>query len=302
MKSYFDLIVVIPVGPGTPIHYITDTIDSFISYTLSTFKIILIDDSHQGICKKVQHQYTHVEIVYTEKNSGSMAGLYLTLSTGYAHALKTYRFTALLKLDTDALVIGAAPEAEILEQLQRDTTIGMAGQYPVEYSGRPWDIAWPKARIVNATSSWKMIRRPMANLLLRKYFLLALKNGYNTGESVFGGAYFLSAAFLKSLEHHQLLPHPLLGKLNLGEDHLFSLLAKALGFQLVDLCTNDAPFACAWKGLPADPKELIHKGKKIIHSTRCYNDMNEDDIRRYFRDKRKPAETITLKEVPAVEQ
>jgi len=276
-----------PVGPNTPLEFISDTIDSFTYYTNSTYKIIIADDSHQGLGKKIGEIYPGLDIIYTKKNSGSMAGLYVTLSIAFDYAITNYDFKLLLKLDTDALVIGNEPEIEMLKLVEANPNIGIAGQYPVDYHGKPWDRGWPLARIINGTMTWRFIKRPIANVFLRKYYLRALRNGYKTGESVFGGAYFITPHFLETLHRNNLLPSKILGRLNLGEDHLFSLLAKAMGFELGDLCTKNYPFACAWKGLPAAPEELYNTGKKIIHSTRYWNELNEVQIRNFFREKRK---------------
>src|SRR3954471_15378045 len=102
MKQFFDVIVVIPVGPNTRPEYLRDTMDSFIHYTVSAYKFLIIDDSHQGIGKLIQESYPYTDVLYTERISGSMAGLYITLSIAYSYAIRKYDFHVLLKLDTDA--------------------------------------------------------------------------------------------------------------------------------------------------------------------------------------------------------
>ncbi|RZK87714.1 MAG: hypothetical protein EOO62_38780 [Hymenobacter sp.] len=61
---------------------------------------------------------------------------------------------------------------------------------------------------------------------------------------------------------------------------------KAAGLQLGDLAIGDLPFGVAWVGLPASPETLELANKKIIHSTRSWQDMKEADIRQYFKDRR----------------
>lgn len=246
-----------------------------------------MDDSHEGIGAFVKKMYPSCAVLATRKPMGGWAGLYISLAEAYQFAVKNYNFRALLKLDTDALVIGSEPEKEALQLFGKQPSIGIAGQYPNEYDGTPWDIAWPRQRILNATRSWKFIRRPIAHSLLIKQYNSALSNNYRTGESVFGGAYFMSPQFLKLLSLKGFLPNYRFSSLNLGEDHLFALLAKANGYQLAGLCKDNQPFACAWRGLPAAPEVLHNQGKKIIHSVRFYNDLKEDEIRSYFREKRK---------------
>ncbi|MDB5110293.1 MAG: hypothetical protein JWR67_1407 [Mucilaginibacter sp.] len=286
LKPYYNTIVVIPVGPGSCTDFIADTINSFIYYNQLTYRIILADDSHQGIGTAIASYYPGVEVIPTRKPMGGWAGLYITLALAFRHAIENYRFSVLLKLDTDALVIGSNPQQEILQHLTLNPLIGIAGQYPLDYHGKPWNIKWPQQRILNGTRTWKFFRRPIANWQLIKLYRQALKNGYLTGESVFGGAYFMSEALLIKLFNSGLLPNYSFLSLNLGEDHIFSLLAKSLGFDLENLSSNGLPFGCAWKGLPVSPEKLLQDKKKIIHSVRFWNDLNEAEIRTYFKNRR----------------
>ncbi len=285
MKKSFDTVVVIPVGPGTAIDFIKDTIDSFVHYASYSYKIILADDSQTGIGPAVKETFPAADVLCTTKPMGGWAGLYISLASAYRHTLEHYDFRLMLKLDTDALVIGAGAEKEAFDFFGSGDKMGIAGQYPYDYDGRPWDSGWPRDRVLNGATTWKCIRRPIANIALRKLYLKAKANGYNAGESVFGGAYFMSQPLLDAFYKAGLLPHFILGRLNLGEDHLFALLAKAMGFELGNMASGNLPFACAWKGLPAAPEQLLGQ-KKIIHSTRSWQNMNEAEIREFFRSKR----------------
>ena len=286
MKPWFDVIIVIPVGPDSSLPFIEDTVLSYHYYTHSSYKVIFADDSQQGIGKQLAGVFRDADIITTPRAMGGWAGLYITLSLAFRHAVEQYGFAAVLKLDTDALIIGKAPEKEVLELFSNDNKAGIAGQYPDDYSGKPWNLNWPKQRIINATQTWKFFRRPVAHWHLMRLYKQALSNGYRTGESVFGGAYFMSAAYLISLYENGLLPNYQFQTLNLGEDHLFSLLAKAKGFTLRSLSGEGLPFGCAWKGLPVSPEQLISDGKKVIHSVRYWNDEKENDIRLFFKEKR----------------
>lgn len=295
MKRYFDVIVVIPIGPNTNPVFLQDTINSYMDYTKSSFQVILVDDSGQGIGEKLKNENASFDILKTKKRSrGTLGRLYISLSEAYAYILDHYDCKAVLKMDTDALITGAYPEKEALHLFEQNKNTGIAGQYHLDYDGQPWDIAWPKARIVNATMTWKFIRAPLGNFFLRKLYISALKNGYNAGESVFGGACFLSKNFLLALHQYQLLPNRYLKNLNIGEDHLFSLLAKAIGFELSHLASPGLPFALAWKKLPAAPEQLYNEGKKIVHSTRSWKNMNEEAIRSFFKEKREKEKTVSL--------
>jgi len=79
----------------------------------------------------------------------------------------------------------------------------------------------------------------------------------------------------------------------MGEDHIFSLLAKSIGFHFGSLSGPGKPFALAWKGLPASPEQLYKEGRKFIHSTKSWNGMNEKQIREFFKQKREAVPLVT---------
>lgn len=284
-----DIVLVIPIGPGTSADFAIDTIESYRYYTQRPFEVVLTDDSHQGVGRRVRDALPFCRLLHTRKPMGGWAGLYINLSDAYSYALENFNFKALLKLDTDALIIGPEPEKEALELFHTNPSAGMAGQYPLTYDGEPWNIRWPRQRIINSTRSWKFFARPWANFQLIGYHQKALENGYTTGESVFGGAYFISNKCLKALAQHQLLPRKAFRSLNLGEDHLFSLLVKSLGFSLNSLSADGGPFGCSWQGLPASPGQLLIDGKKIIHSTRHWENWSEYEIRDFYKNQRQAA-------------
>lgn len=282
MKKEVSIVVVMPVGPNTPLAFVRDTLESYAFYTRRSFQFVIADDSHQGIGKAIQEIYPDIDVLTSAKPMGGWAGLYINEAIAFRHALQHYRFQALLKLDTDALVIGEAPEEEALALFAAHPTIGMAGQYPNDYDGKPWDIGWPRDRVLNGATTWKYIRRPFTNWFLRKLYKRAKANGYRAGESVFGGAYFLSYNCVQTLYNEGLLPLQNLIGLNMGEDHIFSLLVKAVGFNFGTLSAKGQSFGLAWKGLPAAPEQLFTEGRKIIHSTRFWKEQKEEEIRRYF--------------------
>ncbi|MEO6916920.1 MAG: hypothetical protein ABI151_15940 [Chitinophagaceae bacterium] len=296
MKPYFDLVVVIPVGPGTSRSFLCDTIESLVYFTRSSYKIVIMDDSREGLGASVMADFENMDLICTSKPSGRMGGLYISMCKAFAYVLEKYDCTLMMKLDTDALLIGPGPEQVALAFFRDNPRMAVAGQYPDEYDGRRWDFGWPRERIINGTMTWKYFKRPVGNIVLRKVYLKALRNGYVTGENVFGGASYFSRIFLSKIREEGFLPNSTLSSMNLGEDHLFSLLAKSVGMELGDLSSGVLPFACAWKGLPASPEELHLQGKKIIHSTRYWQKMNEEQVREYFKAKRiqvRPAPGVT---------
>lgn len=283
----------IPVGPICKIGFVLDTISSIKYYVHSSFKIILSDDSHNvAIGEKVMEYFPDVTILKSDKNYGKGMGLYLTLCNVYRYALDEFDFHALLRLDTDALIIGHDPELPILEFFKNNPTIGLAGRYVKGHLSRDdFGNVWMnggRGLIVAIAKLFTRyyLRHPIIYWNIRKLLFKAVNHGYELGELIFGGAYAFGRIGLEKLRDNGLLPLKNVRKTELEEDHFFTLLVASIGLGLGDLASGDYPFACTWKGMPASPETLYKANKKIIHSTRFWQDIKEEEIRKYFKDKR----------------
>jgi hypothetical protein len=287
LKPSFDLVVIIPVGPGSRPDWVLDTMASVRYYTEGTLKFILIDDSQKSVAAGIAAEVADVDVVVIPKNLGKVGGLYISLSTAYRFVLDTYECRVVLRMDDDALMTGWNPHLDALEAMRAEPLTGIIGRhiqgrFSPDCFGNTHDNYWPRKQLMKDTASWKLIRRPLANLALRKLLLEALGNGYELGENIQGGAYFITRDCLQKLADRGLLPMQRLRDVNLCEDHLFSMLAKVAGMELCDLAGPGMPFGIAWKGLPASPETLLHSGKKIIHSLRFWRDLDETAIREHF--------------------
>lgn len=287
-KTEYDLIVVLPVGPGTDTFFINDTIESIYHYCRCHLRIIIADDSQQGLGEKSRSLFPDLDVLVNKKSGGLGGGLYITLAHAFRFALENYRFKTLFKIDTDALVIGDNPQldAEKLFSARPDT--GMAGLYKsglelIDFNNNVFDNRWPRNYMFDITCTWKVLKRPVANSALKKYFRLAFANGYEIGENIFGGAYFFSEAALISLSAAGLLPVYQLKNSRMEEDHIFSMLVKVVNFEMGDLAAGELPFGVMWQTLPASPEKLLLKKKKVIHSTRSWKELDETGIRQFFR-------------------
>ena len=298
MKQKFELIVVMAIGPNSKLEYILDTLISFQFYTTCTYKIIIIDNSLKDISLEIKAVIPDIDILKINKISGTLGGLYINLALAFKHAIQNYHFDALMKTDDDALFIGESPEKEAIRLFKENPKIGIAGLhvrglYPLDFAGNAWDNNYPRKTLLVATCSWKILKRPVANFALRQLFLKAFYNGYDIGEYIFGGTYFFSELYLTKLNEAGYLPVYKLKNAILGDDHLFSLMAKVVGMEMGDLASGNLPLGLFWKTLPASPEMLLQKNKKVIHSTRKWENMNEDDVRGYFKKLRQKAEKPT---------
>lgn len=289
------LVVVVPIGPNAVPAFVRDTLDSVLMYTAPGRRIILADDSGQGVGRAVAAGLAGVEVLDAHGPHGMGGGLYLVLSRAYAHALRGGHFEALLRLDTDALLIAPLAEAAPVRMLRADPHIAMGGEiYRDNCSVRAHleDAAEPGASRARLRLA---LRRPYSvyrwralqtERTLGRLYARAQANGYHSVDYVFGGCNVLSERFLRALHEQGLLPHPYLGRLPLQEDHLFGLLAAVVGMRLADMQGGTGPFGTAWKGLPEAPADLIAQGKTIVHSTRGWGNMDEAAVRADFRARR----------------
>ena len=287
MKSTYDLVVVLPIGPNDNPDFIADTIESIKFYCRCNLKLIFTDDSQQGLGELIKSKYPDADNLVNIKSNGLGGGLYITLALAFKHAVENYHFKTLLRIDTDALVIGENPQLDAEKLFRENPNFGLGGLLKfgneiIDFNNNVFDNRWPRNYMYEITSTWRVFKRPVANFALRKHFLKAFANGFNIGDNIFGGAYFLSESLLIAMNKAGLLPDYKLKNSRMEEDHIFSLLAKVVNFDIGEMGAGELPFGVYWKKLPASPKQLLAKKKKIIHSTRSWENMNEHDIRGYF--------------------
>jgi hypothetical protein len=168
MKGSYDLVVVIPMGPGTPLDFIIDTIDSIYFYCNCELKLILADDSMLGTGAQVKERFPNADNLVNGRPNGLAAGLYITLALAFRHAIQNYTFKTLFKVDTDALVIGPDPQADAEKLFLEHPNIGLAGLYKsgnkvIDFNGNTFDNSWPRNYLFDITCTWKVIKRPLAN-------------------------------------------------------------------------------------------------------------------------------------------
>ncbi|MDQ3651421.1 MAG: glycosyltransferase [Acidobacteriota bacterium] len=280
MAKSVKLVVVIPVGPTCVLDYIVDSIHSIAHYTTLDRQIIIVDDSGKDTGRVLQTFFPDLDVVKTPENYGKMGGLYLSLSMGYLHAHQLYDFEALLRFDTDALIIGDRPEEDAAQFFRQHPNVGLLGHYhrhvAEDYRSR--------VQIITEGRRKNLLRNPLLCIALRRPLLKALANGYDRGDFVFGAAYFMSGECVRRLVQAKLLLRKQLRWSKLEEDHLFTLLVSSVGLEMADFTAGSLPIEVEWNSLPCSPRELIAKHKKITHSTRSWEDMNEDDIRKFFRE------------------
>lgn len=280
-----DTVVVIPVGPTCRLDFVADTIDS-VQFFAPLARIIIVDDSGRGRGAELERRYRLT--VVTATAHGLFGSLYLNLSAGFMEALQQ-PFKILVRLDTDALIAGDDFEKKAIDSFEADLHLGSLGSFRIGYDQGLRDPRWAKWRIIVffALRSWKS---PRAALTLTRLLVRARRHGYRLGESIMGGAVIYRYEAIAAMKEAGLLGRAELTATRLQEDHIFAICLLSLGYQLGEFGNqdDDLPMGVHWKGLPASPRELLERGKSVIHSTKSFESVDEEAIRKEFRAARQP--------------
>ena len=259
---------------------IADTMAS-VRYWLGPSRfIVLVDDTGSGLPGL---DGPDTAIIPAPAASGSH---WWKIATGYRYLCDRYEPEVVLRLDADALVTGPTPEEDAIRAFAADPTVGMLGSYRFTCDGEPRDFDVAAPRIRQETGARSLLRNWRRTRALRRLLHLAENNGYEMGEHVLGAGYFHSASCVRALYENGWLDMPELASSLMRDDHIFSLMTVSAGYRIEDFATGDKPLGLKWKGLPDSPARLIERGKKIVHSVRSWEDMDEAEIRAVFRAQR----------------
>ena len=283
-----------------------DLIDSLCHHepNLKTL-VLLIDDSlrprHLAAACRPSPLCTIHELSNPRRGQGS--GWAGGLATGVTHGMRWIaeqtRAPFVVRLDTDALVIGPFV-GSVSAAFQRMPNVGMLGSYtrtcqrarrapanhPIakiqEKLLRPfaiWKTRSPRRSLqISAIGRWRKINQALS---------MAVAQGYQLGDFVHGGAYAVRSSAIESAMRLGLLDDPLAWvNTQMSEDVVVSILISAAGYRLADLVDDGHPFAVQAVGLPDDPQKLIDRGFAIIHSLKGDTRLCESEIREFFAAKR----------------
>jgi hypothetical protein len=298
MKQTAKLIVVMTVGPVGPTHRledILDTISSVLYYTSSDRKIIIQDNSSShNVGAQLLEIFPELIVIRTPQNYGLSGGLYKAESLAYLFAHTMFNFQALMRMDTDALVIGEGLEDDAAAFFQANPNVGQIGTYMIGTNGEVSEFSWPRQQLLHEIGIRGKLEDAERAEFLRKLVSEAQIHGYQPGEHIIGGVSILNPRFIEKLVDQGLLLREELRRSVLQEDHIYSMLVKAVGMDLGEFGGPEHPLANRWKGLPASPQQLVEMGKKVIHSVRFWQDMKEPEIREFFRARRNSSAGLAL--------
>lgn len=294
MKERVRLVVVIPVGPlgnRYTLDYTLDTIRSVYHYAASDCKIIIQDNSEgDNAGAQLNEVFPELIVIRTPQNYGLSGGLYKAESLAYLFAHAMFDYEVLMRMDTDALMTGYGLADDAAAIFRAQPNIAQLGTYMVGTNGEISEFSWPSGQLEREIGKRGWLEDRERCEFLRGLVDRARANGYQLGEHIIGGVALMNPVFIERLVHGGLLLREELRRSVLQEDHLFSLLVKAVGMDMGEFGGPDDPLANRWQGLPASPEHLAATGKKVIHSVRFWQDMTEAEIRAFFRARRAEAQ------------
>jgi hypothetical protein len=206
---------------------------------------------------------------------------------GWAHARARGQWV--LRLDTDALVIG--PFVDALEAEWRPGD-GVLGSCRRTCNGEPRDLT-PWAGVVrrHARPVW-VWRHPPRRLrhvqpavtVARRAVREALARGYEPGEHCIAAGCAISARMIAGMADRGWLDRPRRWlNTRLGDDIMLGIMARALGLDLRDM---HSVFGLKHIGLADSPERLLERGFAVVHSVKNDPQHREDEIRAFFADQR----------------
>jgi hypothetical protein len=193
-------------------------------------------------------------------------------------------FSILLRLDTDALLIGDDYRLQAARALADDPSIGAFGSFRRGFDGGERSREWARRQLLMRTvAAFVLSPRSFGRLLT--LMAKAKVNGYAFGDAVLGGACIYSYQGIRALADNNMLGCKALAWTHLEEDHIFGLCLYACGMRLMDFGwrEDDLPMGVKHKGLPASPAELVERRKSIVHSTKYFGSLDEAEVRATFR-------------------
>jgi hypothetical protein len=269
--------VVIPTSSRDDV---ADTLASVLRYTDPSRVVVVLDDTQSPDTNLASSSEVAV-IKAKPARPGTQGGLWIKAGSAYRWLLERYQPGIVLRLDADAVVLGSGLEAAAESIFSRHPEVGLLGSYRVGPDGGRRDFR-PAARQLRAEIGSRGLRHPLLRAGLRRYARLARDHGYVDGEHVLGCAFLLRAEAIQAIYDNGCFDQPWLERSRLGDDQIMSLMTVAAGFKLADFGGPADPLALKWKGLPADPAELLASGKLITHSVRSWGDLTERQIREVF--------------------
>jgi hypothetical protein len=268
-----DLVVIIAVSDGEW-QGVSDLLESLETYIDCDYQVVAVDDATTD----GTHDRLLQAGIWTVRNPEKLTfyGLDLSLRRAFYQALRLFESSIYLKIDPDALIIGPGLYEAMQAKFAEDQSIGLIGTLHVDWNGQPRDLSECRDRML------------LVKKTLGEPYGLAIRNGYEAGDGVQGGAYAISRACLREMDNRGWLRPsrkynpPIVRGRQVPEDSLITMLAYAAGYRVADFGGPGQPFGIWDVGLPMSPEELVAQNRLVTHSIK-YDDQDSIETRKYFK-------------------
>ncbi|HEX6391133.1 MAG TPA: hypothetical protein VFZ89_16855 [Solirubrobacteraceae bacterium] len=263
-------VVVIPAGPGDEeLGRVADLVAAIARHEpRAPAAVLVVDDAPP---RAWPHGTTVIPNPRRGRGIGTLGGTCAATFAGLAWAHAHHADAWVLRLDTDAAVIG--PYAQrVEERLHPDD--GILGSCHITCNGERRDVS-AIAREVrrHARPLWAFVhppRRPgyvrRAEPRTRAIIKHAQQRGYAPGEHCIAAGCAITAALIEAAAQRGWLAHPeRYINQRLGDDMLLGAMCRAAGLQLKD--ATDI-FGIAHRGLPDTPENLAKRGFAVVHEAK----------------------------------
>jgi len=284
MGEHKRIAVILPVGPKD-VEAALDTLDSALFYLDKSLIVVAVDNTgpRTGFAKHAEKLSPDIVVLPAPPRApGADGGLWVKLASGYRWLLARYEPEMILRLDADALIIGAGIEELAAQEFAKNHKTGLLGSYRVCPDGTLRDWSWA-ARQIRTEAGVRGLRYPARRARLREFVALARQNAYTDGEHALGGSYIHSFRAANTIYAKGWFRETSFATSKLGEDHIMGLVTVAAGYRIADFGGPENPMALEWKHLPDHPDKLLANGKLITHSVRTWEYLREPEIRGIFR-------------------
>jgi hypothetical protein len=277
-------VVAIPVGPSeTDIERTRDLLAAIRAHEPRAERVVLVDDAPAP--RSWPDGVAVVPNPRAGRGIGTLGGTCTATLAGLAWAHANARGAWVLRLDTDALVIG--PFVEAIEAQWRPDD-GVLGSCHRTCNGEvrdlsSWDFtvrrhAWPVWLWRHPPRRLRYVQPPVR--VARQAVREALAKGYVPGEHCIAAGCAISATMLAAMAARGWLDEPRRWlNTRLGDDIMLGIMARALGLDLRDV---HAVFGLKHVGLADTPQRLVERGFAVVHSVKNDPDHGEEDIRSFF--------------------
>jgi hypothetical protein len=284
--------VLIPVGPGErEVARMAAALESLRAFEPSReIHVVLVDDNPAPRdLRQRAGEWASVNVIRTPLRESGDPDPYDAMVAGTIEGMRMaarYRPEFLLKLDTDALVIG--PVGARLRGVFADERVGMVGSYTHTCDGvrrdwRGWEKPLRRAAYPIALGPGRRInlRSPARARAVRRLLAPARDNQYTWGAHCLGGAYAVGP---RLLERGDLLEwQPWVGT-SVSEDVVVGLLTFASGLNIHSYVEPREVFALGWRELPLPPEQIVAHDYGVVHPVGDQPYADERGLRAYFRE------------------